>query len=66
MIGFSKPRSFSYRKNLKEIALEMSKLSFNKATISFDVFIDSQSLVSSLIDKQIFMIDIDDFKDLIR
>ena len=64
MKGFASPRSFSNGDNLKKVALEMSKLCSDKAAISFDFLIDSQSLVGSLIDEEVFVIDIDDFKDL--
>ena len=64
MIGFASPSTFGDRNNLKKVALEVSKFCSDKAAISFDFLIDSQSLIGGLIDKEIFMIDIDDFKDL--
>ena len=56
--------SLGDRDKFKEIALEMSKLSFDKNTISFTLLINPQSFPRHRVNKQIFIVDEHDLKDL--
>ena len=64
MVSFPSPWTFANRTDLKIIALKMSKFRSDKTAITFILFIDPQSLVRLMIDKEILIVDLKYFEQL--